>query len=98
MVELESLLISLASLGEISLVWVLSKRSLEVVFSWRSLLSDVRFFKEKGHSLSVAPEPLAIWNKKLEGLRSLSLEKLKISSKDMCHVAPCWYLLMQHLF
>ena len=28
---------------------------------------DVRFFEEKVHSLSVAPEPLAIWNKKLEG-------------------------------
>jgi hypothetical protein len=26
------------------------------------------FFKEKAHSLSVALEPLAIWNKKLEGL------------------------------
>jgi hypothetical protein len=32
MVELESLLISLASLGEMSLVWVLSKRSLEGYF------------------------------------------------------------------
>ena len=31
----------------------------------------MRFFEEKGHSLSVAPEPLAIWNKKLEGLESL---------------------------
>jgi hypothetical protein len=30
--------------------------------------SDVRFLKEKAHSLSVAPESLAIWNKKLEGL------------------------------
>jgi hypothetical protein len=37
-VELESLLVSLASLDETSLVQVLSKRSLEVVFSWRSLL------------------------------------------------------------
>jgi hypothetical protein len=88
MVELESLLISIASLGEISLVWVLSKRSLEVIFSWRSLLSDVHFFKEKGHSLSVAPEPLAILNKKLEDLGSLSLEKLKISSEDMYPAAP----------
>ena len=26
------------------------------------------FSKEKVHSLSVAPEPLAIWNKELEGL------------------------------
>ena len=33
-------------------------------------MSDVRFFEEKVHSLSVAPEPLAIWNKKLEGLES----------------------------
>jgi hypothetical protein len=33
MVKLESLLVSLASLGETSMVWVLSKRSLEVVFS-----------------------------------------------------------------
>ena len=29
------------------------------------------FLKKKVHSLSVAPEPLAIWNKKLEGLESL---------------------------
>ena len=29
------------------------------------------FSKKKVHSLSVAPEPLAIWNKKLEGLESL---------------------------
>ena len=28
------------------------------------------FFEEKMHSLSVAPEPLAVWNKKLEGLES----------------------------
>ena len=28
------------------------------------------FLKKKVHSLSVAPEPLAIWNKKLEGLES----------------------------
>jgi hypothetical protein len=32
---------------------------------------------EKVHSLSVAPEPLAIWNKKLEGLGFLVLKKLK---------------------
>jgi hypothetical protein len=48
----------------------------------------VRFFKEKAHSLSVAPEPLAIWNKKLEGLEFLLLEKLKISSEDMYPAAP----------
>ena len=28
------------------------------------------FSKKKMHSLSVAPEPLAIWNKELEGLDS----------------------------
>ena len=28
------------------------------------------FLKEEVHSLSVAPEPLAIWNKELEGLES----------------------------
>jgi hypothetical protein len=33
MVELKSLHVSLASLGETSLVWVLLKGSLEVVFS-----------------------------------------------------------------
>ena len=31
------------------------------------------FLKEKVDSLSVAPEPLAIWNKKLEGLDPLCL-------------------------
>jgi hypothetical protein len=34
-------------------------------------------FEEKEHSLSVALEPLAIWNKRLEGLGFLSLEKTK---------------------
>jgi hypothetical protein len=81
MVELESPLVSLALLGETSLIRVLSKRSLEVVFSSRNLLSNA-------HSLSVAPEPLAIWDKKLEGLRFLSLERLKITSKDMYPAAP----------
>ena len=44
------------------------------VLKWSALsksFGDVRFFEEKGHSLSVAPEPLAIWNKKLEGLDPL---------------------------
>ena len=40
------------------------------------------FFK-KVHSLSVAPEPLAIWNKKLEGLESELFKELKTSSEDM---------------
>jgi len=45
-------------------------------------------FFEKRHSLSVAPEPLAFWNKELEGLDFLLLEKLKISSEDMYPAAP----------
>ena len=36
----------------------------------------MRFFGEKVHSLSVAPEPFAIWNKKLEGLESYVVWKL----------------------
>ena len=34
------------------------------------------FLKKKVHSLSVAPEPLAIWNKELEGLESYVVLKL----------------------
>ena len=41
------------------------------------------FLKKKEHSLSVAPEPLAIWNKKLEGLESELFKELKTSSEDM---------------
>ena len=37
------------------------------------------FSKEKVHSLSVAPEPLAIWNKELEGLDSELFKELKTS-------------------
>ena len=37
----------------------------------------MRFFEEKVHSLSVAPEPLAVWNKELEGLESDLFEELK---------------------
>jgi hypothetical protein len=44
----------------------------------------MRFFEEKGHSLSIAPEPLAIWNKKLEGM----LKKLNIPHEDMYPAAP----------
>ena len=50
----------------------------------KSLSSDVHFFEEKVHSLSVAPEPLAIWNKELEGLESELFKEL-ITSLD---VAP----------
>ena len=39
----------------------------------------MRFFEEKVHSLSVAPEPLAIWNKELEGLESELFKELKTS-------------------
>ena len=34
------------------------------------------FSKKKVHSLSVASEPLAIWNKKLEGLESYVILQL----------------------
>ena len=39
----------------------------------------MHFFEEKVHSLSVAPEPLAVWNKELEGLESDLFEELKSS-------------------
>jgi hypothetical protein len=39
-------------------------------------------------SASVASEPLAIWNKKLEGLEFWLLKKLKITSQDMYPAAP----------
>jgi hypothetical protein len=51
-------------------------------------LSDVHFFEEKGHSLSLAPKPLAIWNKKLEGLENSGLKNLKIFHEDMYPIAP----------
>ena len=35
--------------------------------------------KKKMHSLSVAPKPLAIWNKELKGLESDLFEELKSS-------------------
>ena len=37
------------------------------------------FLKKKVHSLSVALEPLAIWNKELEGLESELFKELKTS-------------------
>jgi hypothetical protein len=49
---------------------VLSKRNLKVVFLEKKSLGDVRLFREKVQSVSVAPEPLAIWNKKLKGLEN----------------------------
>ena len=46
----------------------------------------MRFFEEKVHSLSVAPEPLAVWNKELEGLESDLFNELK--SSHLVSVAP----------
>ena len=37
------------------------------------------FSKKKAYSLSVAPDPLAIWNKKLEGLEFELFFELKTS-------------------
>ena len=42
------------------------------IFEWCALFGKV-------HSLSVAPEPLAVWNKELEGLESDLFEELKSS-------------------
>ena len=53
------------------LSWVLEVVCLEEVF-----LVTCAFSKKKMYSLSVAPEPLAIWNKKLEGLESYVVWKL----------------------
>ena len=50
------------------LSWDLGVVCLEEVF-----LVTCAFLKKKAHSLSVAPEPLAIWNKKLKGLDPLCL-------------------------
>jgi hypothetical protein len=55
---------------------VLLTWSLEVVLFWRSLSSDMWFFKEKLHSLSVAPEPLAYLKQKVRGSWTL-VEKTK---------------------
>ena len=48
------------------------------------------FFKEKVHSLSVAPEPLAIWNKKLKGLESLC--RLKNCCLEVVLLVTCAFL------
>ena len=50
------------------------------------------FSKKKVHSLSVAPEPLAIWNKELEGLGSELFKELKtfpVSAPD--HISGFFY-------
>ena len=44
------------------------------------------------HSLSVAPEPLAIWNKKLEGLESELFKELKTSPvAALEHISEFFY-------
>ena len=48
---------------------------LEVVYLEEVFWVTCTFLKKKVHSLSVAPEPLAIWNKKLEGLESELFER-----------------------
>ena len=40
------------------------------------------FLEKKVHSSSVAPEPLAIWNKKLEGLESYVVLKIVVLKKS----------------
>jgi hypothetical protein len=45
-------------------------------------------FGRKSALTECSPEPRAIWNKKLEGLESSELKKLKISPKDMYLAAP----------
>ena len=42
-------------------------------------LDDVRFFGEKSALIECSPEPLAIWNKELEGLESELFKGLKTS-------------------
>ena len=42
-------------------------------------LDDVRFFGEKSALIECSPEPLAIWNKELEGLESELFKELKTS-------------------
>ena len=52
-------------------IWLVPDSFCRNVLKWsvlRKSFGDVRFFEEK---VSVAPEPLAIWNKKLEGLDPL---------------------------
>jgi hypothetical protein len=57
--------------GETSLIRVLLKGNLKVVFLKKSL-SDVRFFGEKGHSLSVAPSFLLFEIKSWRVLKIMS--------------------------
>jgi hypothetical protein len=72
MVELESLRVSSSLPRETSLVRVLSKRNLEVVFPKKSLSAV-----QKSALTDCSPKPLTVYNKKLEGLENSGLKNLK---------------------
>ena len=82
--ELEDLVLKLFRLfvevlSKRTRIWLIPGSFCRNVLKWSTLrksFGDVCFFEEKVHSLSVAPEPLAIWNKKLEGLESLCCLKI----------------------
>ena len=57
----------------------------------------MRFFEEKVHSLSVAPEPVAIWNKELEGLESELFKELKTSPVAAPGHIPGFFLFKKNL-
>jgi hypothetical protein len=62
--------------------------SLEVVLSLKKSFEWRAFFQRKRALMSVALEPLAIWNKRLEGLEFWLLKELEISSEDMYPALP----------
>jgi hypothetical protein len=72
--------------GEASLVRVLSKRNLKVVFPEKKI-KWCALFRRKRALTEYSPEFFAIWNKKLEGLESSELKKLKIFPEDIYPVA-----------
>ena len=53
-----------------------------MVYLEEVFLVTCAFSKKKVHSLSVAPEPLAIWNKKLEGLEYHEVLKTLVLKKS----------------
>ena len=83
MVELESLLVSRLCLVNQARSGFFRREALKWSCLEEVFLVTCTFSKKKVHSLSVAPEPLAIWNKKLEGLESELFKELKTSSDDM---------------
>ena len=55
------------------------------IFEWCALFGKV-------HSLSITPEPLAVWNKELEGLVSIPFRRiLNASSENIYPAAPRAY-------